>query len=118
MTLYPGRVGAKIEVAKEETQAIIKDMKKLSASLKTDAAVTRKEVSDYLLFRHAPERNVALGDGAAGVTTQKAKEGLAAIEKSAQGKEVKAIADRVQNLNNQTLELLKDSGVISDKLFV
>lgn len=108
-TLYHGRVDTKIKVAKEETKAIINDLKANK--------LTKEEVSDYLKFRHAPERNAALGDRAAGVSTKEAEEGLARLQSSPNGAKLGEISERVQKLNNQTLELLKDSGVISNELF-
>lgn len=108
-TLYHGRLDTKIKVAEKETKEIINDLKVNKLS--------REEVSDYLKFRHAPERNLALGDRAAGVSTKEAGEGLARLQSSPNGAKLGEISDRVQKLNNQTLELLKDSGVISDELF-
>lgn len=109
MTLYPGRVASKIEKAKTETESIIKDMVKLK--------ISRKDVSDYLRYRHAPERNAALGENAAGITTAEANTGLRALENSASGSKIREMANRVQELNNQTLEILKESGVISSDLY-
>jgi hypothetical protein len=117
MTLYPGRVGAKVEALNAETKSIIDDMKKAATELKTDLASIRKQVSDYLYFRHAPERNLALGENAAGITTQKAKEGLKLIESSPNNQWVKVIADRLQKVNDRTLDILHESGVISDDLY-
>lgn len=109
MTLYPGRVAAKIETAKAESEAIIKELAKNK--------ITRKEISDYLIARHAPERNLALGEKAAGISTMEAKAKLKIIEASPKGGTIKVLSDKVQKLNNQTLDLLKDSEVISDKLY-
>lgn len=109
MTLYPGRVASKIETAKSEAGAIIKDLQQ--------SKISRKEISDYLIARHAPERNLALGSKAAGIGTLEAHTKLKAIEASPKGATIKVLADRVQKLNNQTLDLLKESGVISDELY-
>jgi len=106
ITLYPGRVGAKIEKANVEAKSIVKDLKKTK--------IDRKDVSDFLQARHAPERNKALGEGAAGITTKEAQDKLAKLSKN---KELVKIADRVQKINDQTLEVLNESGVISDDLY-
>jgi len=106
MALYPGRIGTKIEKANIEAKSILKEVKK--------AKLQRKDISDYLLARHAPERNKALGEKAAGITTDEAKAIMARIEASPQGAEVKRLADRVQKINDQTLDVLRESGVISD----
>lgn len=116
-TLYPGRVGEKIKQGKDEVEAIIKEMKKTSSKLKTDLPSIRKEVNDYLYYKHAPERNAVLGKKAAGITTEEALEGLRKIESSPEGAKIKELADRVRNLNEQTLDVLRQSGVISDELY-
>lgn len=108
-TLYHGRVGARMETAKKEIEDIVLD-------LKTNG-INKKDVSDYLVARHAPERNLELGDGAAGITTKAAQERLAGLEASAQGAKIKAIADKVQAINNKTLEMLQESGVITKELY-
>lgn len=109
MTLYPGRVANKIELVKNEAKSIVSEMKA--------AGVSRKEVSDYLLYRHAPERNAALGEKAAGITTTEAETGLKALESLPKGAQIKTLADRVQKINEQTLDLLRESGVISDDFY-
>lgn len=116
-TLYSGRVAEKIDQGKKEAQEIVKQAKKVADEFKSDLKTIRKEVNDYLKFRHAPERNAALGEKAAGVTTKEAVEGLKRIESSPQGARIKEIAERASKLNEQTLELLKKSGVISDELY-
>lgn len=108
-TLYHGKVQAKIDAVKDETKSIIFDLKK--------EGLTRQDISDYLIARHAPERNVALGEKAAGITTAEAKTKLLALESSPKGSKIKEIADKVQNINNQTLDVLKEGGVISEDLY-
>jgi hypothetical protein len=109
MTLYPGRVADKITKTKEKIKEIVQEMNKVK--------VSRKEISDYLVARHAPERNAAIGEKAAGISTADANEKLTAIAKSEKGSKIKELAEKVQEVNNQTLDLLEDSGVISDKLY-
>lgn len=109
MTLYPGKVANKIEIVKEEAKAIIQGVK--------NDKITRKEVSDYLLYRHAPERNLALGEKAAGITTLEAKVGLKTLENSPNSVKIKEYADRVQKINEGTLDILNETGIISDELY-
>ncbi len=116
-TLYPGRVATKIQEGKNEAEAIIKEAAKMADEFKTDLQSARKEINDYLHFKHAPERNAALGEKAAGVTTRAATKGLKKIENSPQGSKIKELAERASRLNEQTLDLLKNSGVISDELY-
>ena len=108
-TLFSGRVNNKIEGVKKEVGEIFKDIK--------SSGITRKDVSDYLYFRHTPERNLAIGERASGITTEEAKAGLKTLESSPKGKEIKRIADKVQDINNRTLVVLKESGVITDDLY-
>lgn len=117
MTLYPGRVGAKVEAGRADAEAIIKDMKKVADESKRELGSIRKDVSEYLIARHAPERNAALGEKAAGITTTDAKAKIAELEASPEGAKIKALADKAQELNNKTLDILKESGVISDDLY-
>lgn len=116
-TLYPGRVAEKVNQGKQEAEAIIKDSKKVADEFKSDLATVRKEVNDYLYFRHAPERNAALGEKAAGITTEEAEAGLKVLEESPRGAKIKELADRASKLNEQTLDMLKNAGVITEELY-
>ena len=116
-TLYPGRVASKVEAGRIEAKNIIQDLKKVADEFKTDSKALKKELNDYLVAKHAPERNAALGDGAAGITTADATARIKEIEASPQGKRIKEIADKAAELNKKTLDLLHESGVISDELY-
>jgi len=127
-TLYSGRVGEKIEKGKMQIKDAIDKMAEVANKSKVHVyeegkhrkvtlADIRKEVNDYLIARHAPERNRAIGEGAAGITTKDAEARLLEIEKGPNGEKIKEIANALQEMNNQTLDLLHDSGVISDDLY-
>ena len=116
-TLYPGKVDTLIKTGHAEGQAIVNEAKTLATSLKKDLADVRKEVNEFLIARHAPERNLALEDKAAGMSTAEATAKLEAIKNSPQGAEIAKIADKVQDLNNKVLDILRDGGVISDELY-
>lgn len=116
MTLAPGRIATKIEEGKTLAGKILSDVINTAKDLNIESPTLRKEVNDYLVFRHAPERNAAIAEGAAGVTTEAAKAGLKAIEDSPRFGYVKAIADKISDLNTKTLDMLLDSGVISKDL--
>ncbi len=111
-TLYSGRVANQIELAKTEAQTIVNEAKKLG-----DLKTARKEINDFLIARHAPERNLALGDNASGMTTLEASQKLKVIKDSPQGAKIEEIANKVQELNNKTLDTLRDGGVITDELY-
>lgn len=117
MTLFPGRVGKKVEDLKERAREITMTIEKSARESGTDLKTLKKEVSDYLYFRHAPERNVALGERAAGITTKEAQIGLKEIEQSKTGKKAIEIANKLQKINDGTLDILKDGGVITNELY-
>lgn len=117
MTLKPGRIQFKIDEVNKEAEELVKEAKKIADQFGTDSKTIRKEVNDYLRFRHAPERNAAIGERAAGVSDAEAKAGLEALENSPRGKEIKALADKAQKMNEQVLDMLKAAGVISEELF-
>lgn len=117
MTLYNGRLGDAIERATVEVQSIFDDMAKFAKQTNTKFDDTRKLVNEYLLLRHAPERNAAIGERAAGIGTDEAISKLKGIESRADAKEIRGFADRLSALNRQTLEMLKTSGVISEDTF-
>jgi hypothetical protein len=76
-----------------------------------------KTVNKYLQAQHAAERNLKLGDGAAGMTTKEANEYLAEIASSKYGKEIKRVADELLEINKKVLTTLRDSQVISDDVY-
>lgn len=117
MTLYPGRVATKIEAARAEMETVANSLLEVADNTGKDVAEIRTEVNEYLQATHAPERNAALGEGAAGITNEEALSVLKKIEESPSGKAVRKIAEQVRNLNDQGLTLLKDAGVISDEFF-
>lgn len=116
-TLYPGRVAERVNQGKKVAEEVVGDANKLAKDLKVDIKQARKDINDYLYFKHAPERNAALGENAAGITTQEAIEGMARFDNSPQGQRVAEIAGKVANLHKETLDMLKNSGVISNELY-
>jgi hypothetical protein len=115
-TLYPGRVSVKVEKGYADAEAIIKDMKDVADKFSATLSSIKKEVNDYLISQHAPERNSALGDGAAGITTKEAMLRVEEIKNSEHGPMIEKIANKALKLNEQTLDMLRDSGVISKEL--
>lgn len=117
ITNYPGRVQARIDNAYERIEGLVKDMNATAKGSGKNLAGLRKDVNEYLVMRHAPERNVALGDGAAGVTTSNANIRLGQLESGKNGAKIKEFADRIQEINRESLTMLRDSGVISKELY-
>ncbi len=112
MTLFAGRLGEKIALGHKAAQEIAQDIISLVGRGRGAVATGRADVNEYLQALHASERNAALGEGAAGMTDAEAK---AILDKASP--EIKAIAQKALDLHKQTLEMLRDSGVISDDLF-
>jgi len=111
--LMPGRVGARLEDAKVRVTEIDADVVKTAKRLKTNNEELLADVNDYLIARHAPERNKALGDAyAAGISDTDAGEILKRIDSSPHAAEIKRIADRVSELNKEVLTTLRDGQVI------
>ena len=111
LTLYHGRVGQKIEEGYDLTEDIADDVITFSGRSRGESIDGRTAVNKYLQALHAPERNAALGDGAAGITT---KEALQITKETPE--EVRKIAEKVLDLNRKSLDMLKESGVISEEL--
>ena len=119
--LMAGRQTARLQKTEEVVRKIDKDILDTSKKLKIKDTKLQNEVFDYLKARHAPERNVALGEKAAGITTKEAGEITARLEKSPHAAEIKRIADDLQKFHNETLDILyqggKPEGVISKELY-
>lgn len=116
--LFTGRVSERTEDVTTVIKNIDKDIVKTSKTLKIADQKLLDDVNDYLIAKHAPERNKELGDKfAAGISDEQAAGIMARIAASPQGAEVTRIANQVQDLNKQTLQILYDGGVIEKKLY-
>jgi len=113
--LYHGRVSTRIEKVNSEINSIDADIAKAEKQSGNKNLI--KKINDYLIARHAPERNAAHGDGAAGMTTKEANKIFNDIESSKEGPMIKELADKTQELNNQTLDILYEGQVISKELY-
>lgn len=116
-TLAPGRMGTRIEQVREEAKTVLEDVRDTAKTLGSDYETIKGEVDDYLIARHAPERNEALGEKAAGITTAEAEALKAKLENGPHGKEVVRIADAIQKMNEKTLDILLNAQVISEDLY-
>lgn len=111
-TLFPGRVQTMMEEGYERARDVADDIVALASDSGLSSDEVRAALNKFLQAQHAPERNIALGDGAAGITTEEAAKVVAETPEN-----VRAIANKVLDLNKKTLDMLKDAGVISDDLF-
>lgn len=117
LTLMPGRLGDVVDTGRAAVKEVIDDMARFAKESGTDLPKVRKDVNDYLWFKHAPERNAALGDKAAGISTEGAEQGMKALEASPGFAKVQEFANKLADLNTKTLDMLRDAGVVSDELF-
>lgn len=112
--LFIGRVSERIDDVTAKIKNIDKQIVKAGKKSGVDDRLISEDVNDYLIARHAPERNKELGDTmAAGITDEQAAKIVARIEAQPNFKEIKKAADEVADVNKQTLEVLRDGGVIS-----
>lgn len=109
-TLYHGRLSAKIEEIKGQVRTIIDDVEKNAKASGVESKAFNKDVDDYLIAKHAPERNAALGDGAAGMTDEEAAATLERIKGSKNFDKIKETADKISDLSRQTLDILYADG--------
>lgn len=114
--LFHGRLGTRIEEAKEIVTKIDRDIVQTSRRAGVSPAVVGRDVDRFLQARHAPERNAAIGERAAGISDDEARAVLGELEASPHGAEVKRIADELQGLNNRTLDTLLEGEVITPEL--
>ena len=117
MTLYTGRTARKVELAHERMETVANDIVNIASDSGREIANVRADINRYLHALHAPERNVALGDGAAGMTTEAAVKELERIAALPNAVAIKKAAEDMRKLNAEGLGLLREAGVISDELF-
>jgi len=115
--LYIGRVDTAINELKQFAEKVDKDILTTSKKLGTKDTELQKDINDYLIARHAPERNLAIGEKAAGITTKEAENLLKEIQSKPHFKEVERIANKISEANKKTLDILLDGGVIDKKLY-
>lgn len=114
---YWGRLASRTEESIDAIDKIDKDIVNTSKKLKISDKVLSDAINKFLVARHAPERNAVHGDGAAGMTNAQADTITRQIASKSYAPEVERIADEIQKLNNQTLDVLLESGVISQELY-
>ena len=117
ITLMPGRLGDVAEKGRDQVKDIFSSMNKLAKGSGVGFRKVRDDVNDFLWLRHAPERNVALGDGAAGISTKDAVERLAKLSESPYFDEVVRLGEEITSMNKAALKALLDSGVIDAKFY-
>ncbi len=109
-TLYHGRLSTKLEDIKSEARDILEGINKDSKTLNVEPQTFTDEVNDYLIAKHAPERNAKLGDGAAGMTDSEAQAIMDRVEVSPNRVKIKEYANKITDINKQTLDILYADG--------
>jgi DNA-directed RNA polymerase subunit F len=115
--LFHGRVGFRLKEAKDKFVAIDKDVVETSKKVGISGEDMTLLVNKFLHARHTPERNAKLGDGASGLTNVEADLITKSLEALPYSSEVKRIADQVQEMNNETLDLLLEAQVIDREAY-
>jgi len=78
-----------------------------------DAGSLRAEVLNWLWVKHAPDYNKKHGDGAAGITTAKARAEARRISSLKQAAQIKSYGKEIKSWWEENLRLLEKEGLIS-----
>jgi len=114
---YWGRVGARMEEADKLITNVDKDIVAAAKRLNVSDTVLAKEIDKFLIARHAPERNAAIGEKAAGMTDVEAADITADLMTRPYFRDIERIANEIQELNNKTLDTLLEGQVITQELY-
>lgn len=96
-----------------ERRAAIEAVLQRNTLFAEDAAALRAEVVNWLWVKHAPDYNKKHGDGAAGITTAKARAEARRISGLKQAAQIKAHAQEIRAWWDENLRLLEKEGLIS-----
>lgn len=108
-----GKVEGRNRELSEFMESLAKDYDRVSKEINVPVNQFRDDVNAYLWYKHAPERNAKLGDGAAGVLTEDAVKNLDELKAKPYFKEIEAKAKLVQDLGKEKLDVLESAGIIS-----
>lgn len=115
--LFHGRVGARLQEGRDTFIKIDKDIIDTAKRVGVSDADMTLLVNKFLHARHTPERNLKLGDGAAGLTNDEALSIIEDINALPYSDEVKRIADDVAAMNFKTPEILRESQVLGEDAY-
>lgn len=115
--LFHGIVGALNEDLDRRVRVIEKSIVSRAGKNKIKAEEFRADVNSYLHARHALERNAVLEDGAAGMKSVEAQDLLDTINGKAYAREVQEVADEIQAMNDEVLDILLDGEIITRELY-
>ena len=120
--LYTGRLGTRIEQAENKGASVLIDIINTAKTTGVADDVLRKDIHEYLIAKHAPERNLALGNPrAAGISNEEAAAIIQRIEASPVAGEVKRIAQGIRAIDDEVLDILyqggRSEGIINTELY-
>lgn len=114
-----GRVEYRINKVRTQQEKIIKNITEYAKASKQAVEQVRKDLNSFMIAQHAGERNAALGEKAAGISTKDAQTALSTLKKSDPKRYAMyvALARQVREMNKQTLDILLDGQVITKELY-
>jgi hypothetical protein len=110
--LYYKKVNNQLGEVKDWATDIDKSIVKTAKELKTDEPQLTKDVMNYLHAKHAPDYNKAIGENAAGITTEQANAIKSRIEELPHAEKIKEVAQKIKTFHDGTLDILEEGGVI------
>lgn len=116
------RTASKLREMENNFVSLVDDITDVSKSNNIDPSVLRKDINEYVIARHAPERNSVIGKPrAAGMTDDEAFKKIEELKNKPYFGLIENYADTLSDLNKNTLEILSEGGLISkefkDSLF-
>lgn len=115
--LMYGRIESRRNNFRDRIVTVDADVVEIAKRFKVSDTDLKQQIDDYLITRHAPERNKVHGDGAAGITTKEAEDKFKSLNSLPYAGEIKRVAEDIQNLHKETLEVLLEGEVISQGLY-
>lgn len=115
--LLAGRISARAEKEAEFFNSLDQDLLRISKEINVPDAILNKNVQDYLLAKHAPERNAVHGESAAGITTEVANKLKAEIENLPYFEQVKHLSEELLKFNRRTLDVAKEYQLINEDTY-
>lgn len=109
-TLYSGRLDTRMRAVQDELASVVDKTVANAKSAKVGYQSFKDDVNDYLHSLHAPERNAALGENAAGITDEEAAKMQAELKAKPHFAQIKEVGDQLLEMNRKTLDTLYQDG--------
>lgn len=108
--LYSGRLDTRMRAVQDELAGVVDKTLTNAKSTGVGYQSFKDDVNDYLHSLHAPERNAALGENAAGITDEEAAKMQADLKAQPHFPQIKEVADKLLEMNRKTLDTLYQGG--------